>query len=683
MLRKLYRRFGRWLEVPGETETDRFRKKTYLYLNLVVVVLGSAAIAQGVDLGEPASAVARLSAYCTAVLTSGMILIFRRCPYWMMVFVIVGYSVTIITSDLDAATRATDRWWPLFVLILDLLLVSRARRLAIAVVYLVVLWLVAITAEQAWRFGLFDLPGLLPYSRRIEAIEEEYVCDKPPCALGLKTANTLTTQLAIFILDFILTRYFCDQMVSERARMETAVHAANDIASALAAFDLPRAQESLNAASSRNMPIQLTEALEKLLENLSTYRPYLPDAIFNDGELGGPQTLTQTPPGLRTDGADGDGVATILFTDIVSSTAIWNASPVHMKRALQLHNSLIRKALAEYGGYEVKTIGDSFMAAFSTATDAVISRLLPISVPVPVDEEEEDEFERTFLERSLSHRPVAAPSGWTLEGIPNATFASVTLEMFDHNAAVGSFQRAADQTLQTTVQAINKTDGTLMTLLGNAVFISWNASRRVTAHIQNSFHFARLVHRSVSSRLRTHISSGKVYAGSVGTEGQKFFTVFGGCVGLARALAVSPVNVGAIFCPHSPGYIEGRQRANLRPIGWCRLPVHYDDATDYIVYQVSSQDDESDEGASDWGWSPEYWRLFIARDFVAIRRKFQECDDATLQHALPLLQAAESDESKAAAAKKLAEARLRAEGTELALPREKTLTHSTRTDGST
>ncbi|KAJ9457802.1 Adenylate cyclase [Diplonema papillatum] len=792
----VYTRFNRWLELPGEPEIDRWRKKGYLYLSLVVVVLSVIVVAQDIDIIEsPSAAVTSMVNSCAGALVVGTIFVFRRFPYWMMVFVTLVYSATIIVTDLDAATRGTDRWWPLFVLILDLLLVSRARRLAIAVVYIVVLWLVVITAEQAWRFGLFDLPGLRSYSSRIEVYEEEYVCEKPPCATGLKNINSLTTQLAIFILDFVLTRYFCDQMMSERAQMETAVHAANDIASALAAFDLPRAQESLNAASSRNMPIELTEALEKLLENLSTYRPYLPDAIFNDGELGEPQTLIQTPPGLRTDGA-GDGVATILFTDIVSSTAIWNASPVHMKRALRLHNSLIRKALAEYGGYEVKTIGDSFMAAFSTATDAVMfaltvhaklytapwssdilnvpqcsvvndtwrglririgmhegpvsiekntvidrydyfgptvnlaarleskcvpgcvgalpelvaevrkswtsacttavgrccpppvrplssqshfafgteelagledwnaavsvrdqtttlkgigevimnvftpvlfsARLLPVSASVRIrvrDFEEEDEFERT-LDCSEKHRPVAAPSGWTLEAVPNATFASVTLEMFDHCAAVGSFQRAAGQTLQTTVQAINKTDGTLMTLLGNAVFVSWNASRRVTAHVQNSFHFTRLVRRSVSSRLRTHISSGKVYAGSVGTEGQRFFTVFGGCVELTRSLAGPSVNVGAIFCPHSPGYIEGRQRADLRPIGWCRLPVHHDDATDYIVYQVSLQDDESDEGASDWGWSPEYWRLFIARDFVAIRRKFQECDDATLQHAL-------------------------------------------------
>eukprot|EP01060_Flectonema_neradi_P006157 TRINITY_DN1412_c0_g1_i1.p1 TRINITY_DN1412_c0_g1~~TRINITY_DN1412_c0_g1_i1.p1 ORF type:complete len:439 (+),score=96.76 TRINITY_DN1412_c0_g1_i1:996-2312(+) len=41
-----------------------------------------------------------------------------------------------------------------------------------------------------------------------------------------------------------------------------------------------------------------------------------------------------------------------------------------MKKALKMHNNIIRYCAADFRGYEVKTIGDSFMLAFSTFSDA-------------------------------------------------------------------------------------------------------------------------------------------------------------------------------------------------------------------------------------------------------------------------------------------------------------------------
>ena len=42
-----------------------------------------------------------------------------------------------------------------------------------------------------------------------------------------------------------------------------------------------------------------------------------------------------------------------------------------MREALATHDRLVRESLQACGGYEVKTIGDSFMVAFSRAVDAV------------------------------------------------------------------------------------------------------------------------------------------------------------------------------------------------------------------------------------------------------------------------------------------------------------------------
>ncbi|CUI11829.1 guanylate cyclase, putative, partial [Bodo saltans] len=60
----------------------------------------------------------------------------------------------------------------------------------------------------------------------------------------------------------------------------------------------------------------------------------------------------------------------LIFTDVESSTNIWEAFP-EMPIAMEMHHALIREVIAEYQCYEVKTIGDSFMIACSSLTDAI------------------------------------------------------------------------------------------------------------------------------------------------------------------------------------------------------------------------------------------------------------------------------------------------------------------------
>jgi len=66
------------------------------------------------------------------------------------------------------------------------------------------------------------------------------------------------------------------------------------------------------------------------------------------------------------------GNVTIMFTDVQSSTLLWDKYPEAMALALEQHNRLIRERLTEHGGYEVKTIGDSFMVAFEDCNSAVV-----------------------------------------------------------------------------------------------------------------------------------------------------------------------------------------------------------------------------------------------------------------------------------------------------------------------
>jgi class 3 adenylate cyclase len=67
-----------------------------------------------------------------------------------------------------------------------------------------------------------------------------------------------------------------------------------------------------------------------------------------------------------------NGSFAIVFTDIEKSTRLWETYPALMAGALDSHNRIVRKLIQEFHGYEIKTIGDSFMIAFHSMTDAVV-----------------------------------------------------------------------------------------------------------------------------------------------------------------------------------------------------------------------------------------------------------------------------------------------------------------------
>jgi class 3 adenylate cyclase len=65
------------------------------------------------------------------------------------------------------------------------------------------------------------------------------------------------------------------------------------------------------------------------------------------------------------------GTVTFLFTDMVGSSAIWDARGIAMQDATERHDALLRRAFSEHGGYVFAYLGDGFAVAFAAATDAV------------------------------------------------------------------------------------------------------------------------------------------------------------------------------------------------------------------------------------------------------------------------------------------------------------------------
>jgi class 3 adenylate cyclase len=68
----------------------------------------------------------------------------------------------------------------------------------------------------------------------------------------------------------------------------------------------------------------------------------------------------------------GEGLQTILFTDVEGSTALTQRlGDVKARELLREHERMVREALKSHGGAEVKTMGDGFMTSFSSATKAL------------------------------------------------------------------------------------------------------------------------------------------------------------------------------------------------------------------------------------------------------------------------------------------------------------------------
>jgi class 3 adenylate cyclase/pimeloyl-ACP methyl ester carboxylesterase len=66
------------------------------------------------------------------------------------------------------------------------------------------------------------------------------------------------------------------------------------------------------------------------------------------------------------------GLQTILFTDMESSTSLTQSlGDAHAQELVRAHNHIVRKALRNHGGSEIKHTGDGIMATFSSAAGAI------------------------------------------------------------------------------------------------------------------------------------------------------------------------------------------------------------------------------------------------------------------------------------------------------------------------
>jgi class 3 adenylate cyclase len=112
------------------------------------------------------------------------------------------------------------------------------------------------------------------------------------------------------------------------------------------------------------------EAHGKVAEKIIEIQP--PELA--EGFLGSAETNNAGAVLIPGGGADqrDPGIRTILFTDIVDSTALTQTLGDDAAMALlDTHNTVVRKALGDSTGREVKHTGDGIMASFTSAAAAV------------------------------------------------------------------------------------------------------------------------------------------------------------------------------------------------------------------------------------------------------------------------------------------------------------------------
>ena len=206
-----------------------------------------------------------------------------RVPLTTRVVVGTLYMITcgMLMWDLNGRTVFREAW-PLLVLIIDMLLVMQVPKVySLGLVGFIIMWLLLLGVEESFRFGLFELPGLSTQEGkygRLYYLKEKFDCETLPCPVEFPSSPLLTA-VAVFVIDFIVTRGFAHEVLKEQASMERTINAVQEIASLLARYDVEKVAELLEEHE-HELPEGMTVALRALEKNLRSYKAYLPQTCL-------------------------------------------------------------------------------------------------------------------------------------------------------------------------------------------------------------------------------------------------------------------------------------------------------------------------------------------------------------------------------------------------------------------
>ena len=265
------------------SEGERHERELALPLFLLGVVCAGVAFATAAlrhDAGLRYFAGACLAFAClipTYCILSGI-----KIANTLYIIALTAALLFVMFLDLAGRTTTGDRdSWPMFIIVLDVVLVLRiGRTFALVALVACSFWICLVEAEGAYRFGLFDIPLTATVVSRIRDMKQYSTCEVPPCKQdAVVSVLQAFTSVTIFVVDFITTRWFADQAEKEKATMRHTIDTVQRVALHLAEYDLDVVASILDTDDA-TLPPRMHKALCNLEENMRAYRPYLPKSCL-------------------------------------------------------------------------------------------------------------------------------------------------------------------------------------------------------------------------------------------------------------------------------------------------------------------------------------------------------------------------------------------------------------------
>ena len=228
--------------------------------------------------------VLRFSFMVAGLVLCSLVVVYILCKKTLTTAVVVGvcylHALCVFFADLSARCKG-DRYWEPLVLVVDMLLVMQVpARYAARLVGVALVWLALMAVEESFRFGLLDLPGLVPQDGekgRRAYFEDRTSCEQLPCAAP--SVTIAVGAVLVFVTDFIATRGFARDILKEQATMERTISTVQEIASLLAGYDVEGVAEMLKVHEAA-LPEGMRDALQSIEENLRKYKAYLPQTCL-------------------------------------------------------------------------------------------------------------------------------------------------------------------------------------------------------------------------------------------------------------------------------------------------------------------------------------------------------------------------------------------------------------------
>eukprot|EP00754_Rhynchopus_humris_P032177 Rhum_TRINITY_DN15383_c1_g1::Rhum_TRINITY_DN15383_c1_g1_i3::g.153487::m.153487 len=268
---------------PFDTQRQREFKTTMLMIWVFALVglTPSLSLFVSMDEGIIWQACVGLS-YSTTTFFLMYSLVTRSVPVGIVEAYVLLSSFISIALDFHNGVKMRDATWPFIIILLDIsLLLDLPLRTSYVAVVSVLLCIVFLTLQRTYDFMAFREP--------LEDYTLPDVCDcaRPPCHGNSSLGHELQQGFRIifvFVLDFYLTRRFAFSAKAEKAAMQSSIDTAQRLATMLSLLDLDTAERILNERrGATTMPPELCRAFGSILQNLRTYKPYLPQSCLPEG----------------------------------------------------------------------------------------------------------------------------------------------------------------------------------------------------------------------------------------------------------------------------------------------------------------------------------------------------------------------------------------------------------------